>query len=64
MRDETYQMLKKHNIAYAIVDEPLLPPEIHVTSDHDYIRWHGHGKQIWYDYEYSKKQIDEWTPKV
>jgi hypothetical protein len=57
-------MLEKHNVAYTIVDEPLLPPEEHVTADFAYIRWHGHGKRIWYDYEYSKQQIEEWKPKV
>jgi hypothetical protein len=57
-------MLEKHNVAYTIVDEPLLPPEEHVTADFAYVRWHGHGKRIWYDYEYSKQQIEEWKPKV
>jgi 2-oxoglutarate dehydrogenase complex dehydrogenase (E1) component-like enzyme len=46
------------------VDEPLLPPEEHVTADFAYIRWHGHGRRIWYDYEYSKDQLEEWKPKV
>jgi uncharacterized protein YecE (DUF72 family) len=64
MREETYRMLGKHNVAYTIVDEPLLPPETHVTADFAYVRWHGHGKRIWYDYEYSGDQLDDWTPKV
>jgi len=64
MRKETYNILNKNNVAYAIVDEPLLPSDIHVTADHAYIRWHGHGKRIWYDYEYSKQQIEDWKPKI
>ena len=61
---ETYRLLSKHNVAYTIVDEPLLPPETHVTADFAYIRWHGHGERLWYDYEYREDQLDEWLPKV
>ncbi|MBM3291828.1 DUF72 domain-containing protein [Candidatus Bathyarchaeota archaeon] len=64
LRAETYQILSKNNVAYSIVDEPLLPPEVKVTADFAYIRWHGHGKKIWYDYEYNEKQLKEWVPKI
>jgi uncharacterized protein YecE (DUF72 family) len=64
MREETYEMLGRHNVAYTIVDEPLLPPETRVTADFAYVRWHGHGKRIWYDYEYNDNQLEEWVPKV
>jgi len=64
LRKETYQLLEKNNVAYTIVDEPLLPPETHITADFAYIRWHGHGKRIWYDYDYTKPQLEEWKPKV
>ncbi len=64
LRKETYTMLEKHNVAYTIVDEPLLPPETHLTADFAYVRWHGQGKRLWYDYEYTKPQLEEWKPKV
>ena len=64
LRPETMDILRRHNIAYTVVDEPLLPPKIHVTADFSYIRWHGHGSRIWYDYEYSEDQLLEWVPKV
>jgi hypothetical protein len=64
LNDETYSLLKRHNVAYTIVDEPLLPPEVHVTADFSYIRWHGHGTNPWYNYEYSKNELEEWVPKV
>jgi uncharacterized protein YecE (DUF72 family) len=64
LRKETYGILEKNNVAYTIVDEPLLPPETHVTADFAYIRWHGQGKRLWYDYEYTKPQLEEWKPKV
>jgi uncharacterized protein YecE (DUF72 family) len=64
MRDETWDLLKKHSIAYVNVDEPVLPPEVHLTSDLAYFRWHGRGEKIWFDYRYSKKELDPWVPKV
>lgn len=33
MRDETWKLLEKYNVAYVNVDEPLLPPEVHLTAD-------------------------------
>jgi uncharacterized protein YecE (DUF72 family) len=64
MRPETYKILERNEIAYTIVDEPLLPPEIHVTADFAYIRWHGHGTQPWYNYEYSTEELGAWIPKL
>jgi uncharacterized protein YecE (DUF72 family) len=47
------------------LDDPdRLPPDIHITSDIGYIRWHGHGARLWYDYRYDQKQLQEWVPKV
>lgn len=57
-------LLDKYSAAYCIVDEPLLPPDISITSKFSYIRFHGHGSKIWYDYKYSKEQLNDWLPKV
>jgi uncharacterized protein YecE (DUF72 family) len=64
LRPETWELLKRHNIAYVVVDEPLLPPEIHVTTDFGYFRWHGKGARLWYDYKYDVKELAPWVPKV
>jgi uncharacterized protein YecE (DUF72 family) len=64
MRPETYEMLERQGAAFTIVDEPLLPPEVHVTADFSYIRWHGHGARLWYDYEYSPGELETWIPRV
>jgi uncharacterized protein YecE (DUF72 family) len=61
---ETFELLTKYKVAYTVVDEPLLPPEVHLTADFAYFRWHGHGERIWFDYRYSKKQLEEWAPKL
>ena len=64
LRDETWDLLKKYEVAYTIVDEPLLPPEVHLTADFAYFRWHGRGEKIWFDYRYSNEELDPWVIKV
>jgi len=64
MRTETWKLLKQHKVAYTIVDEPLLPPEIHLTTDTAYVRWHGHGRRPWFNYRYAKEELEPWIPKV
>ena len=64
LQDSTWPLLSKYNVAYTIVDEPLLPPEVHVTADFAYIRWHGHGQRPWYDYHYTEQELKSWMPKV
>jgi uncharacterized protein YecE (DUF72 family) len=65
MRDETWQLLQKYEVAYTNVDEPLLPPEVHITSnDFAYFRWHGRGEKIWFDYNYAENELAPWVPKV
>jgi len=64
LRSETWSLLRQHNVAYTIVDEPLLPPETVFTADFSYIRWHGRGERPWFNYRYSEKELKEWVPKV
>ena len=64
MKKETWALLKKYQVAYTIVDEPLLPPEIHITTNTAYFRWHGHGTRPWYNYRYDKEELQPWIPKI
>lgn len=64
MRNETWKLLTEYDVAYTNVDEPLLSADVHLTTDLSYFRWHGRGKKIWFDYRYSKKELDFWVPKV
>jgi uncharacterized protein YecE (DUF72 family) len=64
MREETWPLLKEYQVAYTNVDEPLLPPEVHLTTDFTYFRWHGRGKGIWFDYRYGRDELKPWVPKV
>jgi uncharacterized protein YecE (DUF72 family) len=36
-QEETFRLLAQHKVAYTVVDEPLLPPEVHVTADIAYL---------------------------
>jgi uncharacterized protein YecE (DUF72 family) len=64
LREETWTLLKDYKVAYTNVDEPLLPPEVHLTADFAYFRWHGKGDKIWFDYKYNDEELDSWIPKV
>ena len=64
MHDDTWRLLTKYEIAYCIVDEPLLPPEVHLTTDFAYFRWHGHGSRLWYDYHYTQPELQAWLPHI
>jgi hypothetical protein len=64
MNDETWKLLSKHKVAYTNVDEPLLPPDVRVTSDIAYFRWHGRGRRPWFDYRYKEEELKPWAPKV
>jgi uncharacterized protein YecE (DUF72 family) len=64
MKNETWKLLKKYAVAYTIVDEPLLPPEVQVTSDFAYFRWHGRGTRPWFNYRYDVEELKPWIPKV
>jgi uncharacterized protein YecE (DUF72 family) len=64
MRDETWRLLSKYRVAYTIVDEPLLPPEVKVTSKIAYFRWHGRGGKPWYNYRYKIGELKPWIPRV
>jgi uncharacterized protein YecE (DUF72 family) len=64
LKEETWTLLKDYDVAYVVVDEPLLPPELHVTCDIAYFRWHGHGNRPWYNYRYRPKELAPWASKL
>jgi uncharacterized protein YecE (DUF72 family) len=64
MNPQMLQLLEKYQVAYTAVDEPLLPPDMHVTTDFAYIRWHGRGEAPWYNYQYKAEELEPWVPKV
>ena len=61
---ETFDLLRQYEVAYTIVDESLLPPEVYLTADFAYFRWHGKGENIWFDYPYTEEELNPWVQKV
>jgi uncharacterized protein YecE (DUF72 family) len=65
MKEEVFSYLKGNNLTYCIVIEPKLPPRMDITtSEFAYIRFHGYGKEIWFDYLFSKDEIIRWALKL
>lgn len=64
LRNDVIELLSKYEVAYTVVDEPLLPPITYVTTDFAYIRWHGRGRNPWYYYHYSLGELNEWKPRI
>lgn len=64
-RNSVYSLLRKYNVSNTIVDEPLLPVDLTTTTtDHAFIRWHGKGTRVWYNYEYSEEELEPWVDRV
>ena len=65
MDDEVFNYLKANNLSYCAVIEPLLPPRMDVTNlELAYIRFHGYGKKIWFDYCFNEDEIKKWAISV
>jgi len=62
--DSLYSLLRKYNVSNTIVDEPLLPIDLTTTADFAFVRWHGRGRHVWYNYEYSSEELDPWVDRV
>lgn len=61
---ESFDLLKEFRFAYVVVDEPLLPVRLEVTAPFVYLRWHGRGTRVWYDYTYSSEELLPWVERV
>lgn len=61
---ESFELLREFKLAHVVVDEPVLPVRLDVTAPFSYVRWHGHGKSIWYDYTYSDEELKPWVARL
>ena len=65
MEDEVFNFLKANSLSYCAVIEPLLPPKMDITNPElAYIRFHGYGKKIWFDYYFNEKEIQKWAKSI
>jgi uncharacterized protein YecE (DUF72 family) len=61
---ESMDLLREFRLAYVVVDEPMLPIRLEITAPFAYVRWHGHGRPVWYDYTYAPDELSGWVPRV
>ena len=65
MREESFALLKEYQIAYCAVVEPLLPPRMDMTrTDLFYIRFHGYGKNPWFNYLFDDEELEKWASEL
>jgi len=60
--EETYNLLKKYNVAWVIADSPVYSKAEVITADFVYIRMHG--SKILFSSKYTKKEIQELAQKI
>ena len=72
----TAELLREHNVAWVLIDEPKFPSsiaaDIPLTADMAYFRFHGRNKETWwtgdsetrYKYLYSPEEIKELADKL
>ncbi|MEM0334947.1 MAG: DUF72 domain-containing protein [Thermofilum sp.] len=61
---EVFALLRRYEVGYVVVDEPLLPPAVEVTAGFSYVRWHGRGERPWYYYHYSLEELEPWAERL
>ncbi|MHA1673604.1 MAG: DUF72 domain-containing protein [Promethearchaeota archaeon] len=65
LRPEVFDLLREYNVGYCAVIEPLLPPRFDITAKGMfYLRFHGHGKDPWWNYKFSKQELTHWATEL
>ncbi len=65
MDDKVFNYLEDNSLTYCAVIEPKLPPRMDVTNaNFAYIRFHGYGKKIWFDYCFKEAEIKKWAASI
>ncbi len=63
--DETsVDFLREYNCAFVVTDSLKMKPDVRITADIGYVRWHGRNPKHWYDYEYTEKELEQWLPRI
>ncbi len=55
---KTWELLTSHGISSVITESPL-ELDAKPTSDVIFIRYHGRGDKVWYDYRYSNQEMEK-----
>jgi len=57
------KILESYHISNVITDSPL-ELSFDIATDWLFIRYHGRGQKIWYNYRYSQEEIDKFAKKL
>lgn len=65
-REETWELLREYNVANTVTDSPIefLARPIVTARTHSYVRWHGRGEPVWYNYTYTEEELRPWLAKL
>ena len=64
LTDDASRLLGNYNITPVMTDGPALPKQELASTDTAYIRWHGRGDRVWYNYRYSKRELEPWAGTI
>ncbi len=64
LTEASFHLLQDAGFAPVVVDEPKLPVFLRSDPSFAYVRWHGHGSPLWYDYTYRSEELSAWVPRV
>lgn len=61
--EPVFNILENQGVGYCVISAPEDLPELtRVTTDVGYVRFHG--KKEWYRYDYSDKELHEWSNNI
>jgi uncharacterized protein YecE (DUF72 family) len=65
MKEITFELLRRYNVTYCAVIEPLLPPRMDLTrKDLLYVRFHGYGQNTWFNYLFNDEEMSKWANEL
>lgn len=67
LNDATYDLLRRHDVAWTVIDLSYMPRHIELTGDFTYVRWLGNRRQIERMNEVQidrRPQLDQWAEQL
>jgi len=64
LSDDVNRLLEHYNVTPVMTDGPALPKQDMASKDMAYIRWHGRGSRVWYNYRYSQQELESWVGTI
>jgi uncharacterized protein YecE (DUF72 family) len=61
---EVSHLLEQYNIVPVMTDGPALSKQVMASCELAYIRWHGRGRKMWYNYRYSQRELEPWIGTI